>query len=69
MTVSLSLVTGMYYRKTAGPIEMPFGVWDVVYWLALIAVNQWQPGPFAKLLWPLAKCLKAFRGFLSFEVF
>ena len=30
LSVSMSLVTQMYCGKTAGPIEMPFGVWDGV---------------------------------------
>ena len=30
MSVCLSLVTRMYYGKTAVPIEMPFGMWGAV---------------------------------------
>ena len=30
LSVSLSLVTRMYFGKTAGPIEMPFGMWGRV---------------------------------------
>ena len=30
LSVSLSLVTRMYYGKTAKPIEMSFGLWDGV---------------------------------------
>ena len=30
LSVSLSLVTRMYYRKTAGQIEMPFSTWGRV---------------------------------------
>ena len=29
-SVCLSLVTRMYCGKTAGPIEMPFGMWGAV---------------------------------------